>query len=269
MSGYSLRLVYSADLMNAAHSLTKPLFPIVDVEGNVTTFLPPLHAFPFPGDPSRQTKLGFRVLLLSHPPVKEAIVDVFLHLSLYSTMVQRRYGQSLEPSHCDRFADFRNQVHHTLFSLPDENDPPETVFDMGDLPPDDLSVSHELYLTCRLAAKLYATHVTFPVPRSALLRAIILPPLTSKLDQITRTISSPLILWCATVAAIAVEETPETPENRLLTELVKRLCQELKVTSYTCFMDILQSFAWVEVACSEGCYHLWKRLEVTGAGERL
>jgi hypothetical protein len=252
--------------MNAAHSLTKPVFPIVEVEGNVTTFLPPLHAFPFPGDPSRQTKLGFRVLLSTHPPVKDAIVDVFLHLSLYSTIVQRRYGQNIEPSDCDRLADFRNQVHHTLFSLPDEQDPPETVFEMGYLTPGDVSVTHELYLTCRLAAKLYATHVTFPVPRSALLRAIILPPLASKLDRITQTISSPLTLWCATVAAIAAEETPE---NCQLTEHVQGLCQQLKITSYKSFINILQSFAWVEVACSEGCYRLWKRLAVNGSGDRL
>jgi hypothetical protein len=252
--------------MNAAHSLTKPLFPMVDVEGNVTYFLPPLRPFPFPGDPSRVTKLGFRSLLSARPPVKEGIVDVFLHLSVYSTLIQGRYRQQLDPEDCDRFADFRNQVHHAFFSLPNENDPVETVLDACDLSPDDTFVSHELYLTCRLATNLYTTHVTFPVPRSALLRAMILPLLTDKLDQITKIMSSPLLLWCATVAAIAAEEMPEYSQ---LTAHVRDLCHDLKVTSYVRFLEILQSFAWVEVACCEGCYRLWERLAVSGAGERL
>lgn len=255
----------SSDLMSAAHSLTKPLFPLVDVEGNVNYFLPPLRAFPFPGDPSRITKLGFRSLLSARPPVKERIVDVFLHLSVYSTLIQGRYRQQIDPADCDRFADFRNSVHHALFGLPNEHDPVENILDTCDLSSEDTSASHELYLTCRLAANLYATHVTFPVPRSSLLRAMILPLLTDKLDQMTKIMSSPLLLWCATVAAIAAEGMSECSQ---LTAYVKDLCHELKVTSYIRFLEILQSFAWVEVACCEGCYRLWEGLAVTEAGER-
>lgn len=251
--------------MSAAHSLTKPLFPLFDVEGNVTYFLPPLRAFPFPGDPSRVTKLGFRNLLSARPPVKEGIVNVFLHLSVYSTLIQGRYRQQIDPEDCDRFADFRNQVHHGLFSLPNEHDPVEAILDTGDSSADTF-VSHELYLTCRLAANLYATHVTFPVPRSSLLRAMIIPLLTDKLTQITKIVSSPLLLWCATVAAIAADEMTEYSQ---LTAHVKELCLELRVTNYIRFLEILQSFAWVEVACCEGCYRLWEKLAITGAGEHL
>lgn len=82
----------------------------------------------------------------------------------------------------------------------------------------------------------------------------------------TQTISSPLLLWCATVAAIAAEGIPEYCR---LDEVVKGLCQELKVTSYTSFVKILQSFAWAEAACSGGCLRLWERLANTGAVERL
>lgn len=256
----------SADLMNAAHSLTKPRFPMVDVEGNLINFLHPLCVFPLPDDPSRKTNLGFKYLLSPRPPVKETIVDVFLILSEYSTLVQWYYNRLLDPSNCDRFADVRNQVHHKLFSLPDEHDPLETVLDMCELSPDDFSVSHGLYLTCRLAANLYATHVTFPVPRSGLLRAMILPHLACKLDQMTTMASNPLLLWCATIAAIAAEEIPEYCR---LTGHVERQCRGLMVTSYACFVEILQSFAWVEVACSQGCRRLWEKLSVSGGGERL
>ncbi|KAF3387110.1 hypothetical protein F1880_001076 [Penicillium rolfsii] len=259
-------LISLSDLMSAAHSLTKPLFPMVDIEGNTTCFLPPLRAFPFPGDPSRVTNLGFRSLLSARPPVKEGIVDVLLHLSVYSMLIQGRYRQQLDPEDCDRFADFRNQVHHALFSLPDEHDPVEAILDTGDSSSDDSLASHELYQTCRLAVNLYATHVTFPVPRSSLLRATIIPLLTKKLKEITKTMSSPLLLWCATVAAIAAEEMSELSQ---LTTLVKELCLALKVTTYIRFLEILQSFAWVEVACCEGCHRLWERLAIDRAGEEL
>jgi hypothetical protein len=186
-------------------------------------------------------------------------VDVFLHLSEYSTLVQWYYNRHLDPSDCDSFADVRNQVHHAIFNLPDEQDPVESVLDMCNLSPDDFSVSHGLYLTCRLAANLYATHVTFPLPRSALIRTMILPLLASKLDQMTQVVCNPLLLWCATVAAIAAEEMPE---HARLVEHVEILCRGLHVTSYPHFLGILETFAWVEVACSEGCRRLWERLAV-------
>ncbi|KAF4164736.1 hypothetical protein CNMCM6936_008789 [Aspergillus lentulus] len=255
-------LITIADLMKAAHALTKPLFPRVDVEGNEINLPSPLRVFPLPDDSSTTKNVGFRYLLSVCPPVQGPIVDVFLHLCEYSTLVQWYYNRHLDRSDCDSFADVRNQVHHAIFSLPDEQDPVESVLDMRDLSPDDFSVSHGLYLTCRLAANLYATHVTFPLPRSALIRAMILPLLASKLDQMTQVECSPLLLWCATVAAIAAEEMPEHPR---LVEHVETLCRRLSVTSYPLFVGILETFAWVEVACSEGCRRLWERLAVQSA----
>ncbi|KAF4151959.1 hypothetical protein CNMCM6069_002814 [Aspergillus lentulus] len=245
------------DVMKAAHALTKPLFPMVDVEGNEINLPSPLQLFPLPDDPPTKPNLGFRDLLSTRPPVHATLVDVFLHLSEYSTLVQWYYNRSLDPSNCDRFADIRNQVHHAIFSLPDEHDPVETVLELCDFSPDDFSVSHGLYLTCRLAANLYATHVTFPLPRSALIRAMILPLLASKLDQMTQVVCTPLLLWCATVAAIAAEGMPQ---HLRLVDHVETLCRALKVTSYPRFVEILETFAWVEVACSEGCRRLWERL---------
>jgi hypothetical protein len=243
--------------MKAAHALTKPLFPMVDVEGNEINLPSPLQLFPLPDDPSTKPNLGFRDLLSTRPPVHATLVDVFLHLSEHSTLVQWYYNRSLDPSNYDHFADVRNQVHHAIFSLPDEDDPVETVLELCDLSPDDFSVSHGLYLTCRLAANLYATHVTFPLPRSALIRAMILPLLASKLDQMTQVVCTPLLLWSATVAAIAAEGMPQ---HLRLVDHVETLCRALKVTSYPCFVEILETFAWVEVACSKGCRRLWEGL---------
>lgn len=53
-------------------------------------------------------------------------------------------------------------------------------------------------------------------------QAMIIPLLASKLDQMTQIVCSPLLLWCATVAAIAAEEMPEQPR---LVEHVGTLCR--------------------------------------------
>ncbi|EPS27123.1 hypothetical protein PDE_02065 [Penicillium oxalicum 114-2] len=248
-----------ADLMNAAHTLSKPNFPMVDVQGHVSYFAPSLRAFPIPFHMPQ--KNGFKELLSAHPPVKEGIVDVFRRLSLYSTLLQWTCTHQPDSADFDRLADFRYVVHHTLLSLPDERDPIDAILHLADSPADKCIASHELYLTCRLASHLYALHVTYPLPRSSLTRSLILPRLADKLDEIVQTRSSPLLLWCAAVAGIAAEGTTE---EKRLTNHVRLLCHRLGVRSFESFEDILQSFAWVDVACMPGCRRLWKRLAITG-----
>ncbi|KAF7714508.1 Fungal transcription factor [Penicillium ucsense] len=249
-----------ADLMHAAHTLSKPKFPMIDPDGNVSFFAPTVQPFPIPVNmPERQ---GFKELLLVHPPVKESIVDAFQRLSLYSALIQWASTRQPDIDELDRFGDFCYTVHHTLLSLPDEHDPLETIFDQGETIEDDCSGAHRLYLTCRLAAHLYSLHVTYPLPRSALTRSMILPRLIQRLDrsiQTTQPNSTPLLLWCAAIAGIAAEGSDD--EARF-TDHLRTLCRKLYVGAFETFHDILRSFAWVEVACLLGCRRLWDRLDI-------
>lgn len=93
---------------------------------------------------------------------------------------------------------------------------------------------------------LYATHVTFPVPRSIAVRERLLYSLCPKLQSfISQGFSSLLLLWCTSVALIAADGTERYNEVLFL---FKKLCFTLQVSSLEKLLEILRSFAWVHAA---------------------
>ncbi|KAE8136600.1 hypothetical protein BDV38DRAFT_293777 [Aspergillus pseudotamarii] len=255
-------LLSIADLMFAAHSLTKPQYPLVDVQGNLANLSSPLQAFGIVPEQPSLPGSGFRELLSLTPPIKEKIATTFFHLGEYSNVIQLFSHRNLDVSTLDLIADVRNQVHHGLFSLPDEHTLPDCIIDQ----PDELcdsSQSLELYHACRLSALLYALHVTFPVPKSSALRAVIIPPLTEKLHHVSQKMSSTLILWCTTVATIAAEGMTQ---RQSLVQLNDKVRLDLQIYQLTHAVEILHSFAWTDAACLDGLYRIWD--EITQFGRR-
>ncbi|OGM42569.1 hypothetical protein ABOM_007962 [Aspergillus bombycis] len=246
-------LLSIAELMFSVHSLTKPQYPLIDVQGNVYNLSSPLHAFQISPERTSLPGSGFRELLSLAPPVKEKIANVFAHLSEYSNIIQLFFDHDLDASTLDLIADIRNQVHHDLLNLPDEHDPPDCAIEQPN-DPGDISLSLELYHTCRLSALLYALHVTFPVPKSSLSRAIIVPQLTEKLHHVSQNMSSTLLLWCTIVAAIAAEEMIQ---RQTLVQLAHKIRLDLQIYELTHAVEVLHSFAWADVACLDGLYRLW------------
>ncbi|KAE8393122.1 hypothetical protein BDV23DRAFT_192047 [Aspergillus alliaceus] len=249
-------LLSIADLMFAAHSLTKPKYPLVDVQGRVYNPPSPLGVFQVSSKPPTPVMSGFQDLLSLTPPVKEEIVGVFIHLGEFSEVVQLYCNGDLDVSTMDLIADIRNQVHHKLFGLPDEHDRAECIIRESSHASalGDNSQSLEIYYACRLSAFLYALHVTFPAPKSATLRATIVPQLTQRLHQASQNVCNALLLWCITVAAIGAEGMTQ---RQLLVQLTEGFCRDLHIQSVTQFSSILRSFAWVDFACSAGFHRLW------------
>ncbi|KAB8218752.1 hypothetical protein BDV33DRAFT_192550 [Aspergillus novoparasiticus] len=249
-------LLSIADLMFAAHSLTKPQYPLVDVQGKLYGLPAPLHAFGIAPEQPSLPGSGFRELLSLTSPVKEKIVNAFVHLGEYSNVIQYFSNHRLDASTRDLIGDVRNQVHHDLFSLPDEHDLPACIIDQ---PNDsgDSSQSLELYHTCRLSALLYALHVTFPVPKSSALRAIIIPQLTEKLHNVGQKMSTTLLLWCTTVAAIAAEGMIQ---RQSLVQLTDKVRLDLQIHQLAHAVKVLHSFTWADVACLDGLCRLWDEI---------
>ncbi|GMF70312.1 unnamed protein product [Aspergillus oryzae] len=247
---------YSGDLMFAAHSLTKPHYPLVDVQGKLYNLSSPLHAFGIaPKQPSLPGS-GFRELLSLTPPVKEKIVNAFVHLGEYSNVIQSFSNRHLDASTLDLIGDVRNQVHHDLFSLPDEHSPTDCIIDQPNNPGDS-SQSLEIYHACRLSALLYALHVTFPVPKSAALRAVIIPQLNEKLHDVSQKMSTTLLLWCTTVTAIATEGMIQ---RQSLVQLTNKVRLDLQIHHLSHTVEILHSFTWADIACLDGLYRLWDEI---------
>ncbi|KAE8356109.1 hypothetical protein BDV28DRAFT_2380 [Aspergillus coremiiformis] len=249
-------LLSIADLMFAAQALTKPRYPLVDVEGNVLNLPSAFRAFNITLESPSLSGPGFRDLLSLTPPIHEDIVDVFLHLGEFSSIVELYCNRDLDNFTLDLIADIRNQVHHRLFSLPDEHDSAQCIIQQSN-DSGDGSQSLEVYHTCRLSALLYAVHVTFPVPKSSTLRTTLLSQLVEKLHDAYPTMSYAVLLWCTTVAAIAAEGMIHRQPLVLLAE---KLRQDLQIQELTQFTEILRSFAWVGVACLDGFYKLWDEM---------
>ncbi|GAM43110.1 hypothetical protein TCE0_044r17654 [Talaromyces pinophilus] len=242
------------DFTNAAHTLRKPLYPILDVYGRKLDLHPPLLLFApygcgYSGGQWQTPGSGFNELVFMQQPVHGELVTVFCHVGELSYVMDHMSTRSCDAQLLDLLGDSRGLVHHRLFSLPNEDDTSDKILQQLDNGPS-IGGGHkrclELYHTCRLAMLLYATHVTFPVPRSIAVRQRLLHSLWPRLQSFAgQGLSSLLLLWCTSVVLIAVDGTERYNEVLFL---FKQLCFTLKVTSLEKLLEILRSFAWVHAA---------------------
>jgi hypothetical protein len=243
-----------ADLLHAAHTIRKPLYPMVDIYGKRLELDPPLVLFtPYGcGDShnnatSQKPGSGFNELLFMEPPVYQKLVTVLSHVGELSYVMDYMSTQPYDPRLLDVLADSRDLVHHRLFSLPNEHDTPDQILQLEVQSNSDThGRSMNLYLICHLAMLLYATHVTFPLPRPTVVRGLLLRSLCPRLQSIVgQDCSSPLLLWCTSLALIALDGTG--PSDEILVRF-KNLCRNLQVTSLEKLLRILRSFAWADSA---------------------
>ncbi|KAL4861449.1 hypothetical protein BDV12DRAFT_66852 [Aspergillus spectabilis] len=246
-----------ADLTNAAYTLRKPLYPMIDVHGKELGLDPPLALFaPDTCDSLRKLGSGFNELLLLEFPVHQRLLEVFSHVGELSHAMDIIAAEThTSPQRLQLFADSRDLVHHRLFSAPNESDAPAQVLYL-----DGQSTSQEqslqIYLTCRLAVLLFATHVTFPIPRSSVVRCMLLHSLCPKLQLLAdQGIFSPLFLWCSSVVLVAVNEAH--PFAEIFVGLFQKACRNLHVTSLPKLLSLLHLFAWSDSATQ----HRYSRME--------
>ncbi|KAL4777932.1 hypothetical protein BJX76DRAFT_363220 [Aspergillus varians] len=251
-------LLSLSDLMSAVQTISKPIYPIVglegkplDLQGPGLLFQPHGHRDPLDGGGS-----GFHELFYIWPPVRQEVVSAFIHLGQYSSVLQHFSGEACSPVVLDLLGDSRNLVHHHLLSLPDENDPIELIIQCKDRSATENELSREIYLTCRLSAILYAVHVTFPLPRSQLPRQRILEALLPRFDRLrAQNVVRPLVLWCVAVAiSVLGDDTPEP-----LVSYMTHLFQDAGVDTLVKLVALLQSFAWVETAVQGTWKGRWMR----------
>ncbi|KAL3474774.1 hypothetical protein BJX99DRAFT_172275 [Aspergillus californicus] len=235
-------LLSLSDLMNAVHTLSKPIYPIVDVWGSPLDLQPPGLLFKPP--PSRPVPgSGFHDLFYLWPPIKQIIVPVFVHLGELCAVLQHYAEGSCSPAVLDLLGDSRNLVHHRLLSLPNEEDPIDLILACKDGSTQENELSREIYLVCRLSALLYAIHVTFPLPRSQQLRHRILHALHPRISRLAaQNVTRPSLLWCVAVTLSVCDECPGTKAY------MTRLLHTTGVDTEPKLLALLRSFAWVDAA---------------------
>ncbi|KAL2845140.1 hypothetical protein BJX68DRAFT_269328 [Aspergillus pseudodeflectus] len=258
-------LLSIADIMNAAHAIRKPIYPCLGVDGSVLNLDPPLRLFTAYGVQveagSQHPGSGFRDLLSLLPPVRPEHVTALANIGELSYVLQSLSDQPCSPKALDILGDSRNLVHHRLFSLPDENNALEQIVQSEGSPEAAIADAErqrtkEIYLTARLAALLFAIHVTFPIPRSSLVSGTLLKSLCPKLlSLVEQGVSNGILLWSASVALIASDGKPL---HKVMMKLFLKLCHDLEIASLDELLQVLRSFAWMDAAVEHHYQGQWK-----------
>ncbi|KAK2473569.1 hypothetical protein H9L39_15744 [Fusarium oxysporum f. sp. albedinis] len=250
-------LLSLSDIMRALNTLQRPIYPCLDIHGKRMVLESPLILFrPYASHFALESAgSGFEELLSINPPVHRGIVAAFSQIGQLSLVLQYYTMESFGPEVLDLLGDCRNYVHHNLFSSPDTSSAAEEILQLSDQGPDAIALSREIYLTCRLALFLYATHVTFPLPRSATVRRQLLQQLCHKIEFLAeRSTARRLLLWCVSVVLVASDIELE----KAIVDLFKMLCYELELTDLNGLLMLVREFALVDKAID----HHYERLDI-------
>ncbi|KAL3457535.1 hypothetical protein BJX64DRAFT_268675 [Aspergillus heterothallicus] len=258
-------LLSIADIMNTVHTLRKPIYPCLGVDGTVLSLDAPLVLFAPHGvrsDPgTSKPGSGFDGLLSLAPSVQQGLVTALAHVGELAHVLQCLSQQPCcTPKALDLLGDCRNHVHHRLFSLPNEDDPTDQILQsQSEFTVADFERSRQVYLASRLSAMLFAIHVTFPIPRSSIVSAPLLEALWPKLESLVvdQGISTPVLLWCASVALVALDGKPA--QKQMMT-ICQRLYRGLDIPSFTNLLELLRSFAWMDAAVEHHYDGPWRTI---------
>lgn len=194
---------------------------------------------------------------------EEELVTAFLDL--------RNFSATLEAYSCDRLPhhmlesllDSRNIIQHRLLSLPSihETSSPEWAKIFG-------QKSHQnmlLYESCRMTALLYGIHVVYPIPCSKGPRTRLLKQLKHSLEKIELLPDQPDLiksfLWCTVLGGIAAADETDAnglPEKSWFSAHSMLAGAMLGIRDWRGVRAILQSFAWLGVACDHSGVMYWE-----------
>lgn len=256
----------SISLKYASLLSTVPAFPVVDAEGKLFGNLSPLRILRIPAEPLHRTcSGGFRQLQTFQ--IKSTIIRSLLDLSEFAQAIGifvKNLKQNMSDGPVvDRFGDTRNEVQHRMLCLPKPDEPLGSIFSTCDIPENPLARALDVYRVCWLAARVFTTHVTFPLSCLGTFREDLLPQLQGAISRILdhqtnndETDILEILLWCTMIGGIAAEDGDPSCRSWYAFQL-KRLYLALNIQSWTRMQELMRSFAWVDVGCDDAGYSLW------------
>ncbi|KAH8704813.1 hypothetical protein BGW36DRAFT_353261 [Talaromyces proteolyticus] len=261
-----------ASLFNACINLSRPVFPVLNAEGQPVVYSTPLEMLRIPEAPQHlnQGNGGFHQLCLLNPPVKRDTVQIFLDLSELSQVIQYMASRTGEVVDLATLGDCRNLVQHQLLELPGQPDDLSSVLEVSNegATAEETNTVFQIYLACRLAALLYSLHATFPLPRTAPQRDHLIPALQNCISGINERYAdlriAEILLWCAVTGGA----TAYGSKQRLwfLGE-ISRLCDLLKIHTWDQMLECLVSFSWIGSACNQAGQALWREVNILYDGK--
>jgi hypothetical protein len=236
-----------------------PMFPVTDPEGKHYGTSSPFKILGICTSPYHRTcSGGFRQLHVLQ--IKSTIIRAFLDLSELAQGIPFYLPKQDDASAMDRVGDVRNVVLHRLLCLPKASNPQPSIFTNSDPSHNSHATAIAVYRACWLAAFIFSTHVTFPIPTTRGPREGLLPKLQAVLSMCYGDTDgadvSQIVLWCTVVGGVASEDGDPT-RHRWFVVQFKRLCLSLGIQTWTRMQELMRSFAWMDIACDAGGYRLW------------
>jgi hypothetical protein len=262
-----------------------PEFPVMDATGNMYGSDSPFRILQISARPWHRTLCNGGFRQLQTLGIKKLIVRALLDLSEFAQAVQLHLPKQYDAVAMDLMGDIRNVVQHRLLSLPKPSDPllEEEIFEKNNdghqrVEEDEQeeeegmamarTITMEVYRACWLAAFLFSTHVTFPIPATRPVRENLVPQLQDKIRRSSDSLTdedenqdecnakSEILLWCTMIGGIAAQDG-EVERRCWYAGQLRKLCHTLNIQSWAKMQELMRSFAWVDVACDEGGYRLW------------
>jgi Fungal specific transcription factor domain len=126
-----------------------------------------------------------------------------------------------------------------------------------DIPPSS-STKPNIYECCRLAALIYGVAVVYPIPNSYLVFEQLVQRLKTAIEVLDikkfGIDLSGVLLWMVVLGGIAALDTPE--RSWFVSQLAF-IVRTLDIEKWVEIENILETFLWLESACSEGGQLLW------------
>jgi hypothetical protein len=248
------------------HTSTKPAFPAVDVDGNNLLFTSPSKLLGTA--PSDITQTGFRCLKQFH--IRKSILLTFLDLRELAQGIDTLNPRSGDGPTRDKILDARNLVEYRFLNLPRMTDPLSAIVDVLEEEIDDktANTAMTLYEMSWLAASIFTTHVTFPLPSARCYRVKQVPQLSFALTSSEHIVREhreleELRLWCAMIGGITAGDLGPAIRSWWAAR-VRQLCEALDLKTWSEVQQLMRSFVWTNVACDHSGNKLWVE---TGLGE--
>lgn len=145
----------------------------------------------------------------------------------------------------------RTAIQHTLLLLPTLEELNLGVKEEGE-------EKNNVYECCRLTALIYGVAVVYPVPNShgvlqMLVTRLQLALISLNIESCSSDLDD-LLLWMLALGGIAALDKPE---RVWFASQLGRLVRRMEIDDWGSVEEILESFLWLESACSQGGYMLW------------
>lgn len=275
----------SAAVKYSMHTLTRPIYPPVDHDGNDISNKSALDVLQVPRSSIPwDSGVGFK--FFARYGILPSIMQVFAELGELAQGINLLFPRMEVKEVSDHIFEARNLNVYRLLSLPrptdgdvskifgppvaqgetssasDASTPPSTSSSPSSSP----SPAPAIYSACWSAAFLFTSQVAIPLPRSRPIRLMGVPQLDAAAracDAIAALNSDPLIrqfqLFCAVLGGIAAEDIdPETRQAHVLR--VRQLCDILNLRSWRQIVGVMRMFTWMDFAMDHGGRKLWNEV---------